>query len=168
MFRFGLVNIVFSVDLGLGNLFVRGRKRRELQALVDTANTETYLCKQLPDGTDRLEQITDVKKIGRIDSSDVCVHLTTAGIPLELTCAGLRDLDGTELDVTISATWRICDRELFLRDYGWEQLRTSSTINITSVESMLAARCRQRIAEEVRQQKYQSLTSHDALSPRDL
>ena len=158
-----IVSISSKIDLGLGGFFSRSRKRKRMQSAIDAPHAETYLHRRFPDGTDRLDLISDIKQVGRLDNTDVFAQVTTTAFPLELTLAGLRDQEETELDVTVTSTWKISDRRMFLREYGLERLLTSSAIDGALVESTLAARCRRGIAEQVRKLKYQALTSDDAL-----
>ncbi len=164
MFQIGIINIVTSLNLGLGNFRLRYYKQKKLlQECVSCPDTETYLCKSFADGTERLERVTSVKQVGRLNDSDICVRVTTTGISYELSYAGLRDQERTEFDLVVVGTWKISNRRAFLQEYGLEHLKTGNSIAVASFESTITERCRQGISDKIQTLSYDLIKNQAAL-----
>jgi len=147
-----------------GGFLSRLRWKGILKRFMNAPNSETYRYRQFDDGESRIEQVTPEDQINRIERSDMYARVTTAGILYELSYAGLHDQEGTEFDLVINGIWKICNRRSFLYEYGLENLKLASSLEVPMLETTLAKCCKQAITDEMRTLTYEMLKNQDALS----
>ena len=156
-------SIAIRFDTGSGHIFYRFGRKKKLQQFITQPDSETYLCRQFADGTERLERAMTANEVGRLGDADILAQIMTNVFVAELTYSGMTSSDGTDFDLTVVATWRITKARTFLREYGLDCLKSADSVSIILLESMLAQRCRQQITDEICTVTYDALNNQDAL-----
>ena len=156
-------SIAIRFDTGSGHIFYRFGRKKKLQQFITQPDSETYLCRQFADGTERLERAMTANEVGRLGDADILARIMTNVFVAELAYSGMTSSDGTDFDLTVVATWRITKARTFLREYGLDCLKSADSVSIILLESMLAQRCRQQITDEICTVTYDALNNQDAL-----
>ena len=141
----------------------RRKQAKAKQDFIGVPDTETYLCTRFADGESQMKRVFSVKEIGNPGANNFLAQVNKVPLDIGIIYAGLTGKEGASFDLAISATVNISDARKFLTERGLNWAKSADTVDITTLETLLANQCKQQVTDEMRTLTYDALTQQDAL-----
>ena len=139
------------------------KKNDGLRQFIETPSTKSYLCRQYVDGHSDMQRVVSTDEVGKFSMDQTLVQVTVESMDIELSYAGLLDKHGESMDMVLPLTVRVCNPRKFLTSVGLGWAKTTDSGDVTYLENLLVARCKQTITDELRTLLYEDLVHRDAL-----